>query len=66
MMFIPQVDGLSLLAASTSHWLIKAPADVPHVLLATNFHSLLQLGLLPSSGLLSLLVLRDTLSEVAQ
>ncbi|CAK6960667.1 mutS protein homolog 5 [Scomber scombrus] len=49
------VDGLSLLAASISHWLIKAPADVPHVLLATNFHSLLQLGLLPSSGLLSLL-----------
>ncbi|XP_062279081.1 mutS protein homolog 5 [Scomber scombrus] len=51
------VDGLSLLAASISHWLIKAPADVPHVLLATNFHSLLQLGLLPSSGLLSLLTL---------
>uniref|UniRef100_UPI0037E7B62E mutS protein homolog 5 n=1 Tax=Semicossyphus pulcher TaxID=241346 RepID=UPI0037E7B62E len=51
------VDGLSLLAASISHWLRKAPADVPHVLLATNFHSLLQLGLLPSSDLLSLLTL---------
>ncbi|XP_035528965.1 mutS protein homolog 5 [Morone saxatilis] len=51
------VDGLSLLAASISHWLRKAPMDVPHVLLATNFHSLLQLGLLPSSGLLSLLTL---------
>ncbi|XP_038567434.1 mutS protein homolog 5 isoform X6 [Micropterus salmoides] len=51
------VDGLSLLAASVSHWLRKAPGDVPHVLLATNFHSLLQLGLLPSSGLLSLLTL---------
>ncbi|XP_044064538.1 mutS protein homolog 5 isoform X2 [Siniperca chuatsi] len=51
------VDGLSLLAASISHWLRKAPLDVPHVLLATNFHSLLQLGLLPSSGLLSLLTL---------
>uniref|UniRef100_A0A4W6CHP2 MutS homolog 5 n=1 Tax=Lates calcarifer TaxID=8187 RepID=A0A4W6CHP2_LATCA len=51
------VDGLSLLAASISHWLRKAPVDVPHVLLATNFHSLLQLGLLPSSGLLSLLTL---------
>ncbi|XP_032373848.1 mutS protein homolog 5 [Etheostoma spectabile] len=51
------VDGLSLLAASISHWLRKPPVDVPHVLLATNFHSLLQLGLLPSSGLLSLLTL---------
>nr|XP_020462824.1 mutS protein homolog 5 isoform X2 [Monopterus albus] len=54
------VDGLSLLAASVSHWLRKSPVDVPHILLATNFHSLLQLGLLPSSVLLSLLVLRDT------
>uniref|UniRef100_A0A3B5B9S0 MutS homolog 5 n=1 Tax=Stegastes partitus TaxID=144197 RepID=A0A3B5B9S0_9TELE len=52
-----QVDGLSLLAASISHWLRKAPVDVPHVLLATNFHSVLQLGLLPSSSLLSLLTL---------
>ncbi|KAK1895204.1 MutS protein like 5 [Dissostichus eleginoides] len=49
------VDGLSLLAASISHWLRKPQGEVPHVLLATNFHSLLQLGLLPSSGLLSLL-----------
>uniref|UniRef100_A0AAQ4QFM7 MutS protein homolog 5 n=1 Tax=Gasterosteus aculeatus aculeatus TaxID=481459 RepID=A0AAQ4QFM7_GASAC len=51
------VDGLSLLAASISHWLRNPPEDVPHVLLATNFHSLLQLGLLPSSGLLCLLTL---------
>nr|XP_033496436.1 mutS protein homolog 5 [Epinephelus lanceolatus] len=51
------VDGLSLLAASISHWLRKPLVDVPHVLLATNFHSLLQLGLLPSSGLLCLLTL---------
>ncbi|XP_029359638.1 mutS protein homolog 5 [Echeneis naucrates] len=51
------VDGLSLLAASVSHWLRKAPVDVPHILLATNFHSLLQLGLLPSSTLLSLMTL---------
>ncbi|KAM6967476.1 mutS protein homolog 5 [Aplochiton taeniatus] len=51
------VDGLSLLAASISHWLKKVPGEVPHVLLATNFHSLLQLGLLPSSDLLSLLTL---------
>ncbi|XP_077383983.1 mutS protein homolog 5 isoform X2 [Festucalex cinctus] len=51
------VDGLSLLAATISHWLKKAPVDVPHILLATNFHSLLQLGLLPASNLLSLLTL---------
>ncbi|XP_058504801.1 mutS protein homolog 5 [Solea solea] len=51
------VDGLSLLAASIAHWLSKAPVDVPLILLATNFHSLLQLGLLPSSTLLSLLTL---------
>ncbi|XP_061676748.1 mutS protein homolog 5 isoform X3 [Syngnathoides biaculeatus] len=51
------VDGLSLLAATVSHWLRKAPVDVPHVLLATNFYSLLQPGLLPTSALLSLLTL---------
>ncbi|XP_008321312.1 mutS protein homolog 5 [Cynoglossus semilaevis] len=51
------VDGLSLLAASISHWLRKSPVDVPHILLATNFHSLLQMDLLPSSDLLSLLTL---------
>uniref|UniRef100_A0A3Q4AJD4 MutS protein homolog 5 n=1 Tax=Mola mola TaxID=94237 RepID=A0A3Q4AJD4_MOLML len=51
------VDGLSLLAACISHWLRKAAADTPHVLMATNFHSLLQLGLLPSSGMLSPLTL---------
>ncbi|KAK7886781.1 hypothetical protein WMY93_026402 [Mugilogobius chulae] len=55
------VDGLSLLAASVSFWLRKAPVDVPHVLLATNFHSLLQLGLLPSSEMLSLLTLETAL-----
>ncbi|XP_046906065.1 mutS protein homolog 5 [Hypomesus transpacificus] len=55
------VDGLSLLAASVSHWLKRVPAEVPHILLATNFHSLLQLGLLPSSSLLSLLTLETTL-----
>ncbi|XP_077455319.1 mutS protein homolog 5 [Stigmatopora argus] len=54
------VDGLSLLAAIISHWLKKAPTDVPHVLLATNFHSLLQLGLLPTSSMLSLLTLETT------
>ncbi|KAF6739794.1 MutS-like protein 5 [Oryzias melastigma] len=47
------VDGLSLLAASICHWLRKAPVDVPHILLSTNFHSLLQLGLLPANRMLS-------------
>ncbi|XP_057690650.1 mutS protein homolog 5 isoform X3 [Corythoichthys intestinalis] len=55
------VDGLSLLAATVSHWLKMAPSDVPHVLLATNFHSLLQLGLLPTSSMLSLLTLETAL-----
>uniref|UniRef100_A0A3P9IAJ5 MutS protein homolog 5 n=1 Tax=Oryzias latipes TaxID=8090 RepID=A0A3P9IAJ5_ORYLA len=51
------VDGLSLLAASVCHWLRKAPVDVPHILLSTNFHSLLQLGLLPASRMVSFLTL---------
>ncbi|XP_076832960.1 mutS protein homolog 5 isoform X2 [Brachyhypopomus gauderio] len=51
------VDGLSLLAACLNHWLGKAPAQCPHVFLATNFHSVVQLGLLPQSPLLSLLTL---------
>uniref|UniRef100_A0A3P9B923 MutS homolog 5 n=1 Tax=Maylandia zebra TaxID=106582 RepID=A0A3P9B923_9CICH len=51
------VDGLSLLTASISYWLKKALRDVPHVLVATNFHSVVQLSLLPSSALLSLLTL---------
>ncbi|KAG9345248.1 hypothetical protein JZ751_009794, partial [Albula glossodonta] len=49
------VDGLSLLASCLRHWIKRAPAQCPHILLATNFHSLLQLGLLPPSPLLSLL-----------
>ncbi|KAM6909664.1 mutS protein homolog 5 [Xenentodon cancila] len=55
------VDGLSLLAASISHWLRKAVVDVPHILLATNFHSLLQLGLLPTSNLLSFLTIETAM-----
>ncbi|KAJ8377936.1 hypothetical protein AAFF_G00249990 [Aldrovandia affinis] len=51
------VDGLSLLASCLRHWIKRVPAQCPHILLATNFHSLLQLGLLPSSPLLSLLTL---------
>ncbi|XP_037532892.1 mutS protein homolog 5 [Nematolebias whitei] len=56
------VDGLSLLASSISHWLKKSLVDVPHILLATNFHSLLQLDLLPTSGLLSFLTLETAVN----
>ncbi|XP_053699644.1 mutS protein homolog 5 isoform X2 [Synchiropus splendidus] len=56
------VDGLSLLAACVSHWLRKAEDDVPHVLLATNFNSLLRLGLLPSSSILSPLTLETAVA----
>uniref|UniRef100_A0AAY5ENW0 MutS protein homolog 5 n=1 Tax=Electrophorus electricus TaxID=8005 RepID=A0AAY5ENW0_ELEEL len=51
------VDGLSLLAACLNHWLGRVPAQCPHVFLATNFHGVLQLGLLPQTQLLSLLTL---------
>ncbi|XP_029101881.1 mutS protein homolog 5 isoform X2 [Scleropages formosus] len=51
------VDGLSLLASCLSFWLMKPPSHCPHVLVATNFHSLLQLGLLPPSTQLSPLTL---------
>ncbi|XP_054903935.1 mutS protein homolog 5 isoform X2 [Poeciliopsis prolifica] len=57
------VDGLSLLAASVSFWLKKPPVDVPHVLLATNFHSLIQLGLLPTTGMLSFLTLETAVDR---
>ncbi|XP_030638875.1 mutS protein homolog 5 [Chanos chanos] len=54
-------DGLSLLAACFRHWLAKLPSHCPHVLLATNFHSLLQLDLLPQTPLLSLLTLETAI-----
>uniref|UniRef100_A0A3B3XQW6 DNA mismatch repair proteins mutS family domain-containing protein n=1 Tax=Poecilia mexicana TaxID=48701 RepID=A0A3B3XQW6_9TELE len=57
------VDGLSLLAASVSFWLKKPLVDVPHVLLATNFHSLMQLGLLPTTGMLSFLTLETAVDR---
>ncbi|XP_021164522.2 mutS protein homolog 5 [Fundulus heteroclitus] len=57
------VDGLSLLAASVSFWLKKSLEDVPHILLATNFHSLMQLGLLPTSGMLSFLTLETAVDR---
>ncbi|KAM8826385.1 mutS protein homolog 5 isoform 1-T1 [Synchiropus picturatus] len=56
------VDGLSLLAACVSHWLRKAEDDVPNVLLATNFNSLLRLGLLPSSSMLCPLTLETAVA----
>ncbi|CAH2314353.1 mutS homolog 5 [Pelobates cultripes] len=45
------VDGLSLLAAVLRHWINKG-LDCPHIFLSTNFHSLIQLKILPDSPLL--------------
>ncbi|XP_073405082.1 mutS protein homolog 5 [Dendrobates tinctorius] len=42
------VDGLSLLAAILRHW-IQQGSFCPHILLSTNFHSLIQLKILPES-----------------
>ncbi|XP_075692441.1 mutS protein homolog 5 [Rhinoderma darwinii] len=42
------VDGLSLLSAILRHW-IKQGSSCPHILLSTNFHSLIQLKILPES-----------------
>ncbi|XP_069054805.1 mutS protein homolog 5 isoform X2 [Lepisosteus oculatus] len=55
------VDGVSLLAACVRHWLRKGPQHCPHVLLSTNFHSLVQMGLLPQSPLLQYLTLETAL-----
>ncbi|XP_060744144.1 mutS protein homolog 5 [Tachysurus vachellii] len=57
------VDGLSLLAACLNHWLKRTPAQCPLVFLATNFHSVLQLDLLPHSPLLSLLTLETAIDR---
>nr|XP_055053213.1 mutS protein homolog 5 isoform X2 [Misgurnus anguillicaudatus] len=54
------VNGLSLLTACLSHW-VRRGSQCPHLLLATNFHSLIQLGLLPESPLLSLLTLETAI-----
>ncbi|XP_043543378.1 mutS protein homolog 5 [Chiloscyllium plagiosum] len=50
------VDGLSLLAAVLRHW-VKQDVKCPHIFLSTNFHSLVQLNLLPSSPLIWYLTL---------
>ncbi|XP_053330075.1 mutS protein homolog 5 [Spea bombifrons] len=45
------VDGLSLLAAVIRHW-INQGSQCPHIFLSTNFHSLIQLRILPDDPLL--------------
>lgn len=54
-----QVDGLALLAAVIRHWLALGPT-CPHVFVATNFLSLVQLQLLPQGPLVQYLVRRPT------
>lgn len=50
-----QVDGLALLAAVLRHWLALGPT-CPHIFVATNFLSLVQLQLLPQGPLVQYLV----------
>ncbi|XP_041043289.1 mutS protein homolog 5 [Carcharodon carcharias] len=54
------VDGLSLLAAVLRHW-VQEDVKCPHIFLSTNFHSLVQLNLLPSSTLIRYLTLETIL-----
>lgn len=49
------MDGLALLAAVLRHWLALGPS-CPHVFVATNFLSLVQLQLLPQGPLVQYLV----------
>ena len=51
----PQVDGLSLLAASLRYWLSQG-SQCPSVLVSTHFHSVIQQKLLPNSQLIEYLV----------
>ncbi|XP_054936018.1 mutS protein homolog 5 isoform X5 [Physeter macrocephalus] len=50
------VDGLALLAAVIRHWLALGPM-CPHIFVATNFLSLIQLQLLPQGPLVQYLTL---------
>ncbi|XP_074844862.1 mutS protein homolog 5 [Carettochelys insculpta] len=50
------VDGLSLLAAVLRHWLNQG-SQCPQVFLSTNFHSLVQLKLLPDTPLVQYLTM---------
>lgn len=54
-----QVDGLALLAAVLRHWLALGPT-CPHIFVATNFLSLVQLPLLPQGPLVQYLVRKET------
>ncbi|MEJ1271044.1 mutS homolog 5 [Cricetulus griseus] len=51
-----QVDGLALLAAVLRHWLALGPR-CPHIFVATNFLSLVQLQLLPQGPLVQYLTM---------
>ncbi|XP_073080685.1 mutS protein homolog 5 isoform X5 [Manis javanica] len=51
-----QVDGLALLAAVLRHWLALGPT-CPHIFVATNFLSLVQLQLLPQGPLVQYLTM---------
>lgn len=51
-----QVDGLALLAAVLRHWLALGPT-CPHIFVATNFLSLVQLPLLPQGPLVQYLTM---------
>lgn len=50
------VDGLSLLAAVLRHWIGQA-THCPHIFIATNFHSLVQLKLIPDTPLVQYLTM---------
>lgn len=50
------VDGLSLLAAVLRYW-IRQASQGPHIFVATNFHSLMQLKLLPDTPLVQYLTM---------
>ena len=50
------MDGLALLAAVLRHWLALGPS-CPHVFVATNFLSLVQLQLLPQGPLVQYLTM---------
>ncbi|XP_067220517.1 mutS protein homolog 5 [Chanodichthys erythropterus] len=54
------VDGLSLLTACLNHCLRRGP-KCPHLLMSTCFHSVIQLGLISDSPLLSLLTLETAI-----
>ncbi|XP_072689773.1 mutS protein homolog 5 isoform X4 [Canis lupus baileyi] len=56
MIDLNQVDGLALLAAVLRHWLALGPT-CPHIFVATNFLSLVQLQLLPQGPLVQYLTM---------